>query len=91
MKLTLENQPLEVTFACRIEDAWVPVPDAACTADGFAWQLNGAHYGAEFARQGDVLHYTLHMDTPARPAADAAGRAGADGVFPCNTLQYLWR
>lgn len=50
MKLTLENQPLEVTFACRIEDAWVPVPDAACTADGFAWQLNGAHYGAEFAR-----------------------------------------
>lgn len=23
MKLTLENQPLEVTFACRIEDAWV--------------------------------------------------------------------
>lgn len=63
MKLTLENQPLEVTFACRIEDAWVPVPDAACTADGFAWQLNGAHYGAEFARQGDVLHYTLHMDT----------------------------
>lgn len=68
MKLTLENQPLEVTFACRIEDAWVPVPDAACTADGFAWQLNGAHYGAEFARQGDVLHYTLHMDTPTPPS-----------------------
>lgn len=88
MKLTLENQPLEVTFACRIEDAWVPVPDAACTADGFAWQLNGAHYGAEFARQGDVLHYTLHMDTPTptqlRMQLAVPGQTEYFHVIPCN-------
>ena len=48
MKLDLNSQTLNVSFACRIEDAWVPVPETACTQSGFDWTLNGAHYSAQF-------------------------------------------
>lgn len=55
MKLDLNFQTLNVSFACRIEDAWVPVPETACTQSGFDWTLNGAHYSAQFTPAGDTL------------------------------------
>ena len=64
MKLDLNSQTLNVSFACRIEDAWVPVPETACTQSGFDWTLNGAHYSAQFTPAGDTLCYTLQMDAP---------------------------
>ena len=64
MKLDLNSQTLNVSFACRIEDAWVPVPETACTQSGFDWTMNGAHYSAQFTPAGDTLCYTLQMDAP---------------------------
>ena len=79
MKLDLNSQTLNVSFACRIEDAWVPVPETACTQSGFDWTLNGAHYSAQFTPAGDTLCYTLQMDAPQpHPAAHVAGCAGAE-------------
>lgn len=68
MKLDLNSQTLNVSFACRIEDAWVPVPETACTQSGFDWTLNGAHYSAQFTPAGDTLCYTLQMDAPNPPS-----------------------
>lgn len=68
MKLDLNSQTLNVSFACRIEDAWVPVPETACTQSGFDWTLNGAHYSAQFTPAGDTLCYTLQMDAPTPPS-----------------------
>ena len=63
MKLDLNSQTLNVSFACRIEDAWVPVPETACTQSGFDWTLNGAHYSAQFTPAGDTLCYTDRKST----------------------------
>lgn len=76
MKLDLNSQTLNVSFACRIEDAWVP--ETACTQSGFDWTLNGAHYSAQFTPAGDTLCYTLQMEWQPNPtpAAHVAGGPG---------------
>ena len=92
MKLDLNSQTLNVSFACRIEDAWVPVPETACTQSGFDWTLNGAHYSAQFTPAGDTLCYTLQMDAP-NPTSCACGwlcRGRAD-YFHVIPVQYLRR
>lgn len=88
MKLDLNSQTLNVSFACRIEDAWVPVPETACTQSGFDWTLNGAHYSAQFTPAGDTLCYTLQMDAPnptqLRMWLAVPGQSDYFHVIPCN-------
>ena len=88
MKLDLNFQTLNVSFACRIEDAWVPVPETACTQSGFDWTLNGAHYSAQFTPAGDTLCYTLQMDAPnptqLRMWLAVPGQSDYFHVIPCN-------
>lgn len=88
MKLDLNSQTLNVSFACRIEDAWVPVPETACTQSGFDWTLNGAHYSAQFTPAGDTLCYTLQMDAPTptqlRMWLAVPGQSDYFHVIPCN-------
>lgn len=88
MKLDLNSQTLNVSFACRIEDAWVPVPETACTRSGFDWTLNGAHYSAQFTPAGDTLCYTLQMDAPnptqLRMWLAVPGQSDYFHVIPCN-------
>ena len=88
MKLDLNSQTLNVSFACRIEDAWVPVPETACTQSGFDWTLNGAHYSAQFTPAGDTLCYTLQMDAPnptqLRMWLAVPGQSNYFHVIPCN-------
>lgn len=91
MKLDLNSQTLNVSFACRIEDAWVPVPETACTQSGFDWTLNGAHYSAQFTPAGDTLCYTLQMDAPNPTQLRMWLLCRAERLFPCDPLQYLRR
>ena len=91
MKLTLADTALEVSFFCRIEDAWVPVPESAYTAGGFSWCIGHALYRASFAPAPDApdsLEYSMYLNsqTPSqlRMRISVPGRENYFHVIPCN-------
>ena len=91
MKLTLADTALLVSFFCRIEDAWVPVPESAYTAGGFSWCIGHALYRASFAPAPDApdsLEYSMYLNsqTPRqlRMRISVPGRENYFHVIPCN-------
>ena len=88
MKLTLADTALEVTVLCRIEDAWVPVPESACTGRGFVWDTGDAMYRVVFTPQGDTLAYSLYLNaqkpTQMRMQLSVPGQKNYFHIIPCN-------
>ncbi len=91
MKLTLADTALEVSFFCRIEDAWVPVPESAYTAGGFSWCIGHALYRASFAPAPDApdsLEYSMYLNsqTPSqlRMQLSVPGQKNYFHIIPCN-------